>query len=276
MIELPEAVTFARQMTAELAGKRIKAAVQSSSPHKFAFVSGTPEEYQEILVGRTIGKSSARHRYILTPIEPGYVLVLGEGGERILVHPTEKTLPKKHQLLLQFEDGTYLTVSVQGWGAVWLFEEHEVDQHEYVGKVCVSPLSDAFTFEHFNGLFEALEDGYSKTIKYFMISEPGICGIGNGYLQDVLFRAGLSPKRRVREISVEERRTLYGAIRGTLGQAVKLSGRTTERDLYDRPGAYTPIMYTKTKGMPCPRCGTEIQKISYLGGSCYLCAECQT
>lgn len=137
MIELPEALTLARQMTAELTGKRVVSAIQSSSPHKFAFVSGTPEEYADILVGRTLGETTARHRYTLTAVEPGHVLVLGEGGERILYHNREKTLPKKHQLLLEFEDDTYLSVSVQGWGAVWLFEEREVDEHQYVGRKCV-------------------------------------------------------------------------------------------------------------------------------------------
>jgi formamidopyrimidine-DNA glycosylase len=275
MIELPEAITFARQMTAELAGKRIATAIQSSSPHKFAFVSGTPEEYAEVLEGRTLGATSARHRYTLTAVEPGYVLVFGEGGERILYHTTGRTLPKKHQLLLGFDDGTYLTVSVQGWGAVWLFEEHEVDEHKYVGKACVSPLSDAFTFEHFNGLFDALDEAYTKTIKYFMISEPGVCGIGNGYLQDVLYRARLHPRRRVVEITTDERRALYEAVRDTLRDATELGGRCTEKDLYNQPGRYVPLMYTKTKGTPCPNCGAPIEKISYLGGSCYLCPQCQ-
>ena len=276
MIELPEAVTLARQMTAELAGKRIAKAVQSSSPHKFAFLSGTPEEYKEILEGRTLGETTARGRYMLTLIEPGYVLVLGEGGERILVHSSEKTLPKKHQLLLQFDDDTYLTISVQGWGAVWLFEEAEVDQHKYVGKPCVSPLSDDFTYEYFSGLFDVLEEGYKNTIKYFIISEPGICGIGNGYLQDVLFQARISPRRRVAEISMDERRTVYAAIRETLKQATELAGRNTERDLFNQPGGYVPLMCSQTKSWPCPECGTAIEKISYLGGSCYLCPECQT
>ena len=276
MIELPEALTIARQMTDELAGKRIATAIQGSSPHKFAFLSGSPEEYKEILEGRTVGETTARGRYILARIEPGYMLVLGEGGEKILLHPTERTLPKKHQLLLQFEDGTYLTVSVQGWGAVWLFEEGEVDEHKYVGKPCVTPLGDEFSFAYFDELFDTLDAGYNKTIKYFIISEPGVCGIGNGYLQDILFRARLSPRSRVAEITSEERRALYDAIRGTLSQAAGLGGRNTETDLYNKRGGYVPILYSKTKGTPCPECGTPIEKISYLGGSCYLCPDCQT
>jgi formamidopyrimidine-DNA glycosylase len=70
--------------------------------------------------------------------------------------------------------------------------------------------------------------------------------------------------------------TYHQAIRETFAGAARLNGRITERDLYNQPGRYVPVMYSKTKGTPCPTCGTEIEKISYLGGSCYLCPACQT
>jgi formamidopyrimidine-DNA glycosylase len=276
MIELPEALTISRQMTTKLAGKRIATAIQGSSPHKFAFVSGTPDEYKQMLEGRTLGETTARGPFMFARIEPDQLLVLGEGGERILYHETDKTLPKKHQLLFQFDDGSFLTVSVQGWGAMWVFDDTEVANHKYVGKPCVSPLSDGFTYDYFDGLFGVIDEGYRKSVKYFIISDPGVCGIGNGYLQDILFRAGIHPRRRVPDIAPDERQALYGAIRDTLGEAAELGGRHTERDLYNQPGRYVPLMYSKTKGQPCSECGTPIEKISYLGGSCYLCPECQT
>ncbi|MBL6980018.1 MAG: hypothetical protein ISR58_02395 [Anaerolineales bacterium] len=48
-----------------------------------------------------------------------------------------------------------------------------------------------------------------------------------------------------------------------------------EVDLYGQKGGYIRLMDSKTKDTPCPNCGTDIQKISYLGGACYLCVECQ-
>ena len=107
------------------------------------------------------------------------------------------------------------------------------------------------------------------------ISEPGILGIGNGYLQDILFRAKLHPKRRAIDLAEWERRALYEAIRKTLKQAVDLGGRDTERDLYNRRGGYTRILHAKAKGRPCPECGTLIEKIQYLGGASYFCPSCQ-
>ena len=74
----------------------------------------------------------------------------------------------------------------------------------------------------------------------------------------------------------EERQVLYEALRRVLREAVDLGGRDSERDLYNQPGDYVRLMDSKTVGQPCPVCGAPIEKISYLGGACYLCPQCQT
>lgn len=275
MIELPEALLIVRQMNNELRGKRIEYGNRGNSPHKFAFTSGSPEEYEAILRGKTIGEAKGHGSAILVPIGPDYVLGLGGGGERILYHQSEHTLPKKHQLLLHFEDGTYLTVTVQGWGNVLLLPRSKAGDHPHVGAGRITPLSDAFTWEYFRGLFEEIEEGSSKSIKYFVISKPGVWGIGNGCLQDILFRAKIHPKRRVVDIAEHEQHTLYHAITDTLTQMVELGGRYSERDLYGNRGGYVRILDSKTRGKPCPECGTPIEKIQYLGGACYFCPGCQ-
>jgi formamidopyrimidine-DNA glycosylase len=99
--------------------------------------------------------------------------------------------------------------------------------------------------------------------------------MGNGYLQDILFRAKIHPRRRVVDILEREKLALYEAIVGTLKQAVELGGRDTECDLYGNRGGYASILSSKAKGQPCRECGTLIEKIQYLGGSCYLCPSCQ-
>ena len=276
MIELPEAVAIARQMTAELKGKRIESGIRGNAPHKFAFYSRPAEEYEAILAGKAMGEAADHGSLILASVEPDHLLVLGGGGERILFHRDESALPKKHQLLLHFEDGTYLTVSVQGWGFVQLLKSSEVAGRPHVGWKRVSPLTGAFTFEHFQGLFAELKEDDPRSVKFFVISKPGVWGVGNGYLQDILFRAGIHPRRRVVHIAEEERRALYEAIRETLKQAADLGGRDTERDLHNRPGGYTRILDSKKVGQPCPRCGTPIEKIQYLGGASYFCGRCQS
>jgi formamidopyrimidine-DNA glycosylase len=275
MIELPEALIIARQMSEELKGKQIEAGIRGNVPHKFAFYSGSADEYEEILRGKVMGEATGHGNAILASVGPDYTLVLGGGGERILFHQSESTLPKKHHLLLHFQDGTYLTVTVQGWGNALLLHQSELVEHPHVGEKRVSPLSGAFTLEYLQGLFEELEEEDSRSVKFFIISEPGIWGVGNGYLQDILFRARIHPRRRANDIIEEERWALHRAIKETLKQAVDLGGRDTERDLYNRRGGYRRIMDSKSVGQPCPECGTPVEKIQYLGGACYLCPSCQ-
>jgi formamidopyrimidine-DNA glycosylase len=276
MIELPEAITIAGQISKELKGKRITSGVRGSSPHKFAFTGKhSNEEFAAIVKDKKIGASRATGSMILTDLEPDYVLSLGCGGERILFHTSEKTLPKKHQLLFNFQDGTYLTVTISGWGEVRLVGKSELPNHPLIKKDAISPLSDAFTFAYFNSLFDTLPENKRVSAKYFIISEPGVWGVGNGCLQDILYRAKIHPKRQMVSLSTEERKKLYEAIKQTLAEITELGGRDSERDLYNQRGGYQRILDSKTAGRPCRECGTPIEKIQYLGGAAYFCPTCQ-
>jgi formamidopyrimidine-DNA glycosylase len=276
MIELPEALVIAGQMNETIQGKQIASAMRGNAPHKFAFYTRAPEEYAEILKGRRIGPARGHGGLILIGVEPEYLLALDGGGERIALHRDAKTLPKKHQLLLHFSDGGYLTVTVQGWGAVLLFHDSEIPGHPWVGKPGVSPLSDAFSYEFFQARFGELKENDASSVKFFMISKPGVWGVGNGCLQDILFRARIHPRRRALDLSETERRALHAATRETLRQMVAQGGRDGEIDLYGQRGGYQRILSSETAGKPCPECGAAIEKIQYLGGASYFCPRCQS
>ncbi|MBI4926345.1 MAG: endonuclease VIII [Anaerolineae bacterium] len=276
MIELAEAITLAEQMNRTICGKVIQACVRGNAPHKFAFYTKEPEEYARILEGKVVGEAIAKGSAIELHVHPGYALVFGNGGERILYHTDPSTLPAKHQFLLSFTDGTFLTVTVQMWGAAQLFalDELTTDQNFY-GYSLVSPVSDAFTEAYFFGLFDALPPQSKDSVKFFLISKPGVAGVGNGYCQDILFRARLHPRHRAVALTVEERHTLYLAIRETMLEAVRLGGRSSEFNLWGQPGQYERLLDSQSAGKPCPDCGTPIEKISFLGGASYLCPACQ-
>ena len=275
MIEFPEATTIARQITAELKGKTIADGNRGNSPHKFAFYSRSPEEYAAILKDKTIGPATVNGPLILMQVEPGYTVILGGGGERILYHREAETLPKKYQLFMHFKDETYLTVSVQGWGSALLLEQSEVPNHQFVNLRNPSPLSEGFTLDYFKGLFAGLEKEDPRSVKFFMISKPGVLGVGNGCLQDILWHARIHPRKRAALLAESEQQALYRSIRETLTQMVELGGRNGDNDLYDHPGGYQRIMYSKAVGLPCPVCGTPIEKAAYLGGAVYYCTQCQ-
>jgi formamidopyrimidine-DNA glycosylase len=276
MIELPEAVNFARQFNETLSGKEIAACQRGNSPHKFAFYTAAPEEYAAILPGKRLAEAYAEANGIFVRAEPDYTLIFGHGGERILFHRDASTLPQKHQFLLQFTDDTYLTVSVQMWGSAQLKRTAELEPGKnFYGFPFVSPLSAEFTEDYFQGLFDLLPAGSKDSIKFFVISKPGVTGVGNGYLHDILFKSGIHPRRRALETSREERTRLYGIIRQTMIDAVAAGGRDNELDLFGKPGRYPRILDSQSAGKPCPRCGTLIEKIQFMGGASYFCPGCQ-
>ena len=112
MIELPEAVVIARQITQTLGGKRIALAVANASPHKFAWYSGDPADYNQRLAGKRIGTGAGVGGHI--EFAAGDMLL--SISAPIRYHAAGEKRPQKHQLLLEFEDGTAITSSAQMWG----------------------------------------------------------------------------------------------------------------------------------------------------------------
>ena len=280
MIELPEAIIIAQQIDSELKGKEISSGISGHTPHRFAFSDKKipHAKFAKIVPGKTIGDSFAHGMAILTNIDPGYMLSLGCGGERIHYHTSKETLPEKHQLKLDFHDDTFLTVTVSGWGEVRLLNASDFPNHPHLRHNAISPLSEGFTFGYFAGLFDTLpEDKRTQktSAKFFIISKPGVYGVGNGCLHDILFRAKIHPKRQMLALSTTERKVLHKSIQDTLSEMVKLGGRESEFDLFNKRGGYKLILHSKVVGQPCPECGNTIQKIAYLGGSSYFCSSCQ-
>ena len=108
-----------------------------------------------------------------------------------------------------------------------------------------------------------------------MTQDQLVPGLGNAIAQDIMFVARLHPKRPISNLTFEQRRLLYDAIRNTVLEVIQKGGRYDEYDLFNDRGGYIRIMDKNAVGRPCPECGGVIEKISYLGGACYLCPKCQ-
>jgi len=275
MIELPEAVTIARQMRREFVGKRIEAVSIAEKRPKFMLLNEDIRSYETRLVGRKITDVTGEGKWIFATLDSGDVLLLGEMFGRILHVSPDEELPKKVHGAVTFEDGDRLVATIQAWGGFLALTPEELAAHPYAGNLGVSPIGEEFATERFDEVLDNSGDWSRKPVKAFLVHEGNVCGIGNGYLQDILFRAKLSPKRKVPDISPDERMRLRGAIAETMTEAIEKGGRDTERDLYGRPGRYVPILDRRAVDTPCPDCGTPIEKMSYLGGSCYVCPSCQ-
>ncbi len=274
MIEMPEAFTLARQMNETLTGKTFQSFTQGELRHKFLWLDRPAEETSAILAGQTVSGASSYGRSIYLHVGDDYLIWFGEIGGRLLLHPAAGPLPKKYHLRWDFTDGTALSFTLQMWGFVRLLEKPEFAEWPYK-EVGIPPLSADFTLKRFNALLEGYPDKTSKGIKGFLVTSQHMNGIGNSYAQDILFRARLSPRRKIPAITATERKQLYQAIQETVTLAIQAGGREDERDLFDQKGGYRRLMSSQTAGSPCPVCSTAIEKIAYLGGACYLCPQCQ-
>jgi formamidopyrimidine-DNA glycosylase len=273
MIEIPEAVTLSRQLAESLEGKRVDRIVAGASPHKFAWYYGDPDTYSDITVGKTFRGARAVGGMVKGAADD--VRFLFSEGTNLRHLPADSAPPKKHQLLVTFSDGSMLAASVRMYGGIGVFPEGELD-NEYYLMACrkPSPLSSDFDERYYRGLLSDPEIE-KLSAKAFLATEQRLPGLGNGVLQDILHRARVNPKRKVREIDEELRGQLFAAVKETLKEMAGGGGRDTELDLYGKPGGYTTIMSRNTAGKPCPSCRHPIEKKAYMGGSVYYCPECQ-
>ncbi len=272
MIEIPESIKIARQINETVQGKTIYRVIANASPHKFAFYQGDPAGYHALLIGQVIGSSIGMGAMI--EISAGNCqVVLGDGANPRYYDDSSK-ISAKHQLLLEFDDGSVLVCSVQMYGTVLAFMKGTYDNKYYlIAKEKPSPLSDDFDKNYFDSLYtEALG---KLSAKAFLATEQRIPGLGNGVLQDILFHAGIHPKRKMKTITEKEYTGLFRSIKDTLAEMTMLGGRDTEKDLFGKAGGYQTILSKNTVGKPCPVSGTAIQKASYLGGAIYWCPVCQ-
>jgi formamidopyrimidine-DNA glycosylase len=275
MFELPETVTLARQMNETLEGKIIQRGSLGNSPHKFVWYNRSPEEFAQLTEAKTIGLARARGKWLFVPLDPGYLLLFGECGGRLLYHPAGTKVPEKYHLWLTFEDGSSLTAMTQMWGAMELYERGQEQVRQYVKGMRSTPTDAEFTFGYFSSLIDELLAGEKRSAKALLTQEQLIPGVGNAIAQDILFRAGLHPKYPISELDSAQRQSLYDAILTTIQEAIAKGGRCDELDLYSRPGGYDRLMDSRAAGHPCPVCGVVVEKIQYLGGACYYCPRCQ-
>lgn len=274
MIEMPEAVTIAHQMQSTLVGKTFQHFSRGVLAHKFLWLNKPAEEYDAILANQPVTGATSYGRSIYLYAGEVHLLWFGELGGRILYHQPGAVLPAKYHLRWDFTDASSLTFNLQMWGFVGLLERSELAAHPYA-EVGIPPLSVRFNLDCFDLLLEEYPEKTKKGVKGFLVTSKYVNGIGNGYLQDILFKAKIHPSRKIPSLTGDERKRLHKAIQDTLDEAIRLGGRDDERDLFDHPGAYKRLMSNETVGQPCPVCGTQIEKISYLGGACYLCPNCQ-
>ena len=272
MLELPEATNLARQITQTISRKKIVKVTAGLSEHKFAWYHGDPADYDPLLRGKTVEIAVPQGGMI--EIHAGDGILLFCDFVTLMYRGKGEPLPKKYQMLVEFNDDTSLSASIGMYGGLWCFREGEFDSKYYnTAREKPSPLTDEFDAAYFERLISTHEV-QKLSAKAFLATEQRIPGLGNGVLQDILYNAKIHPKKKVETLTVDERTTLFNSVKSTLKEMVELGGRDTEKDLFGEPGGYITKLSKNSLGKPCAVCGSNIIKQGYMGGI-YFCAGCQ-
>lgn len=271
MIELPEARVLAEQINQTLHGKIIAQANANSSPHKFAWYVGDPNDYAIKLKGKSFQQCQAQSGMVEMVWDD--MTVLFGDGTVLRYYTAEEKHPIKHQLQLLFTDGSGLYVTIAMYGGIWAFATGTFENPYYIkASQAIHPLSESFDRDYFMQIDRSQS---SLSAKAFLATEQRIPGLGNGCCQDILWNAGIHPKRKVSSFTETEFERLYLSVKSILTEMTHLGGRDTEKDILGKPGGYATKMSKNGMNAPCPKCGDTIKKEAYMGGSIYYCPTCQ-
>jgi formamidopyrimidine-DNA glycosylase len=116
------------------------------------------------------------------------------------------------------------------------------------------------------------------SVKGLLLDQSVVAGLGNIYVDEVLFAAGVHPARRANTLSPEEIRAIHAATRDILGRAIELRGTTFDsyHDAFGETGKFQHQLKVFARaGEPCPVCGAEIVKSRVAGRGTHTCPACQ-
>jgi formamidopyrimidine-DNA glycosylase len=257
-------------MHKEISGKRI-ADIEAKQPKN---LNMPVSEFVQTTKAKTISDVSSKGKWIVIKLDSAYYLLINRGmNADVLYFFENQRLPEKCQFKLTFTDGTGFTVQFQWFGYIHLVREKDLDKHKPTAQLGISPTDKDFTLEHFRGLLA----NKKSRVKSFLLDQKNLSGIGNVYIQDILFKAKLHPNRNIASLSEKEIEGLYNAIQSVLNHAISLGGLAYEKDFYGRHGRLTidEFLVGYKTGKPCPLCGTPIVKIKTGTTASYVCPKCQ-
>lgn len=294
MPELPEVETVRRGLAPVLTGNTFSQVEQHRPDLRFPL----PKDFAARLRGQKIVRLERRGKYLLAHLSGGDVLLmhLGMTG-RFLVHPPERRKPgglkigtfiretrddaKHEHVVFHLADGASVAYSdPRRFGYMLLVPESELNQHPLMKGLGVEPLGHELTAEYLAR--RAL--GKKVDLKAFLLDQRIIAGLGNIYVCEALFRAGLLPTRKAATLATrggkptERADALVAALRSVLADAIAAGGSSL-RDYRHADGALGEFQHAFSvydrEGKPCPRCGGTVRRIVQSGRSTFYCPKCQ-
>ena len=270
MPELPEVTTISEDVRTLAAGRRVIRAEIMGDDVSNAGVKGFPRR----LVGKTLRGTGRRGKIFTLDFGDvvGVVHLVISG--RVLRLPEWQDPDRTNTAVVEFEGGDGEASIVLAFAKLWLgyfdlYEPERVDEHPLISRLGPDPFSENFSVEHLIGAFER-----RATVKSLLLDQSVVAGLGNIYVDEVLFAAGVHPTRKANTLSREEIRFIHGATRDILGRAIELRGTTFDsyHDAFGEGGKFQHQLKVFARpGEPCPVCSTEIQKLRVAGRGTHVC-----
>ncbi len=266
MPELPEIVVFCNQMNDTIIGKEIKQ-VGIFQPKCL----NHPEKiYSEYLPGQKIENVSSLGKWIKIKLnsKDRLLINLGMGGD-LIYFTNPEVIPEKVKFYVQFTDNTGFYVTLWWFGYFHFIKKNE--SNPMTDKLGDDPLQISLDE------FKLKLDGKRGRIKPFLLNQKNFRGIGNFYIQEILFQAKLHPMRSINSLSQSELKQLFNSIRNVMQHSIELGSSSYEKDFFGELGRYSlkELSFAYEKNAVCPDCGTESQKIKTGSNAQYICPRCQ-
>jgi formamidopyrimidine-DNA glycosylase len=259
--ELPEVETVVRSLQG-LVGR----AIRNAEFRKPRVLVGDAETSTQLLLGRRIGAIERAGKFIVFRLEPaGFLVVhLGMTGKLLVDAP----LTKHSHAIFTLSEGVLQYEDFRQFGRVECGEELPAR----VAKL--GPDALAVDFETFAGLVRARK----TRIKPLLLNQEVVCGMGNIYVDEALFRAGIHPLASGARIKRARLRQLWESMREVLNEAIASKGSSIS-DYVDADGVKGTFQEMhrvyQRDGKPCVACGAEIQRILVAQRGTHFCAKCQ-
>ena len=269
MPELPEVETVVRGLAPEVVGRRVVAV----EVRERRLRGGVAATFAARLRDRCVVAITRRGKYLLAALDDGRVWLvhLGMTGRLTLGDAAAEAARHDH-VVIRLDDGRVLTYNdARRFGRMAVVEPAALVAETGEG---LDPLGDGFTPA---ALF-ALTRGRRTSIKAFLMDQRRVAGLGNIYVSEILFHAGIRPGRRAGALSRADCVRMVRATRRVLAEAIRRGGSSIAdyRDGLGRPGWFQLRHHVYDRaGEPCRRCAAPIRSRVIVGRSSFYCSRCQ-
>ena len=265
MPEHPEVAALAERLAEHVAGRPL------TGVRALAFASlKTYAPPPESLLGLSLAGIGTRGKFLVADFGgPRLLIHLSQGGRIDVEAPAKSTKPKGAVVRLTFgeppDDVAILlkefgTERKAGW---WVLAPGDNGPLDKLGPEALSPEAETLI----------REGDDTRRVHTMLRDQRTIAGIGRGYSDDILNRAGISPYATLKSLDAESRDRLLEAIRTVLAEGLEVERRRTG-GLPAKVGDHWAVH--GRWGLPCPRCQTELRRVSYESYEVSYCPACQT